>query len=125
VGMSNTRNTPVEVLELECPVRVRRYALRTGSGGVGECGGGDGVIREFEALAETEVSLLTERRRHAPRGVAGGANGATGRNLVNGRRLPAKSQVRLKAGDVLTLETPGGGGYGKAQVPKKKGKRKP
>ena len=115
VGMSNTRNTPVEVLELECPLRVRRYALRTGSGGVGTWGGGEGVIREFEALAETEVSLLTERRRHEPRGVAGGGNGATGANLLNGKRLPAKAQVRLKVGDVLTIETPGGGGQGKAK----------
>ena len=124
VGMSNTRNTPVEVLELECPLRVRRYALRKGSGGVGTWGGGEGVIREFEALAEADVSLLTERRRHAPRGVAGGGNGAAGASLLNGKRLPAKTQVRLKAGDVLTLETPGGGGFGKPPAPKK-GKRKP
>ena len=131
VGMSNTRNTPVEVLEMECPVRVRRYALRKGSGGVGACGGGDGVIREFEALADTEVSLLTERRRHAPLGVAGGAPGAAGRNLVNGRRVSAKAQLRLDAGDVLTIETPGGGGFGNAvernrsRKPSKKGVWKP
>src|SRR5436189_3356976 len=62
VGMSNTRNTPVEVLELECPLRVRAYALRRGSGGVGKWVGGEGVIREFEALAPMELSVLAERR---------------------------------------------------------------
>jgi N-methylhydantoinase B len=115
VGMSNTRNTPIEVLELECPLRVRRYAMRRGSGGVGRWGGGEGVIREFEALAEVEVSLLTERRRHGPRGAAGGGDGAPGRNLLNRRALPSKTQTRLRRGDVLTIETPGGGGFGKAR----------
>src|SRR5947209_6715725 len=81
--MSNTRNTPVEVLELECPLRVRAYALRRGSGGVGKWVGGEGVIREFEALAPMELSVLAERRRHATRGVAGGASGAPGRTLLN------------------------------------------
>ena len=125
VGMSNTRNTPVEVLEMECPLRVRRYAIREGSGGAGAWAGGDGVIREFEALADTDVSLLTERRRHAPLGVAGGAPGAAGRNLVNGRRVPAKAQVRLNAGDVLTIETPGGGGCGKQKAVEGKRRGKP
>ncbi len=113
VGMSNTRNTPIEVLEMECPVRVREYAMRRESGGVGTWGGGDGVIRELEALAPMEASLLTERRRHAPRGVAGGGDGAPGRNLVNEVPVGAKAQVRLAAGDVLRIETPGGGGWGK------------
>jgi N-methylhydantoinase B len=121
VGMSNTRNTPIEVLELECPLRVRRYALRRGSGGEGALRGGEGVIREFEALAAADVSLLTERRRHEPRGVAGGRNGALGRNLVNGRRLAAKAQLRLEAGDVLTIETPGGGGYGNVVKEQRRG----
>ncbi len=125
VGMSNTRNTPIEVLEMECPLRVRRYAIRKGSGGAGAFAGGDGVVREFEALAATEVSLLTERRRHEPRGVAGGANGAAGRNLVNGRRVGAKTQVTLKSGDVLTIETPGGGGYGKVKGVEEKRRGKP
>ncbi len=112
VGMSNTRNTPIEVLEMEYPVRVRAYALRRGSGGVGTWGGGDGVIRELEALAPMEASLLTERRRHAPRGAAGGGDGAPGHNLVNGNPSGAKAQVRLAPGDVLRIETPGGGGWG-------------
>ena len=115
VGMSNTRNTPIEVLELECPLRVRRYALRRGSGGAGEWDGGMGVVREFEALADAEVSLLTDRRRHRPEGVAGGGDGAAGRNLLNGKPLSAKTQFRMHNGDVLTLETPGGGGYGKKE----------
>jgi len=113
VGMSNTRNTPIEVLELEHPVRVRTYALRRGSGGVGQWAGGDGVVREFEALVPMEATLLTERRRHGPRGAAGGSPGAPGANLENGAALPAKATLRLAAGDVLRIETPGGGGWGK------------
>ena len=112
VGMSNTRNTPVEVLELEFPLRVRTYALRSGSGGAGTASGGDGVIREIEALAPAEASLLSERRRHGPRGAAGGGDGAPGRNLLNGTPLAAKAAVSLRAGDVLRIETPGGGGWG-------------
>src|SRR2546421_10678460 len=88
VGMSNTRNTPVEVLEMEYPLRVRAYALRGGSGGVGQWGGGEGVIREFEALAPMELSVLAERRRHAAAGVAGGASGAAGRAPLNGGGPP-------------------------------------
>jgi N-methylhydantoinase B len=113
VGMSNTRNTPIEVLELEHPLRVRTYALRTGSGGVGKWGGGDGVVREFEALEPMEATLLTERRRHGPEGAAGGSPGTPGANLVNGAALAAKVTLRLDAGDVLRIETPGGGGWGK------------
>ena len=113
VGMSNTRNTPVEVLELELPLRVRTYALRGGSGGSGAARGGDGVIREIEALAPAEASLLSERRRHRPRGAAGGGDGAPGRNLLNGAPLAAKAAVALKPGDILRIETPGGGAWGK------------
>jgi N-methylhydantoinase B len=113
VGMSNTRNTPIEVLELEHPLRMRQYALRRGSGGVGTWPGGDGVVRELAALAPMEATLLTERRRHPPRGGAGGGDGACGANLLNGAPLPAKTTVRLTAGDVLRIETPGGGGWGK------------
>jgi len=112
VGMSNTRNTPIEVIELEHPLRVRTYALRRGSGGVGKWAGGDGVVREFEALAPMEATLLTERRRHGPAGAAGGSSGAAAANLVNGAELPAKVTLRLAAGDVLRIETPGGGGWG-------------
>jgi N-methylhydantoinase B len=117
-GMSNTRNTPVEVLELECPVRVRRYALRQGSGGAGSWQGGEGVVREIELLAPADVSLLSERRRHTPRGAAGGRDGSAGRNLLNGALLPAKTNVRLEPGDVLVVETPGGGGWGTPSNPR-------
>jgi len=113
VGMSNTLNTPVEVLETEHPLRVRTYALRRGSGGSGEWQGGDGVVREFEALAPMETTLLTERRRHGPAGSAGGADGEPGANLLNGAPLASKITIRLAAGDVLRIETPGGGGWGK------------
>jgi N-methylhydantoinase B len=116
--MSNTRNTPIEVLELEYPLRVRRYAVRRGSGGAGTWRGGDGVIRELEALADADLSLLTDRRRHGAHGAAGGGSGAPGRNLVNGRPLGAKAQAQLRAGDVLTIETPGGGGWGEPTGPR-------
>jgi N-methylhydantoinase B len=112
VGMSNTLNTPVESLERATPLRIDRYALRDGSGGGGAHRGGEGVVRAYRATAPCTVTLLTERRRHAPRGVKGGDAGAVGRNLLNGEPLPAKCRVALKAGDVVTIETPGGGGYG-------------
>jgi N-methylhydantoinase B len=112
VAMSNTLNTPVEALETEYPLRVRELAIRRGSGGAGERRGGDGIVRELEALAPMDFTLITERRRHAPRGRKGGADGAPGRNLLNGAELPPKASGRLEAGDRLRLETPGGGGYG-------------
>jgi len=114
VGMSNTMNTPIEVLELETPVRVERYALREGSGGAGAQAGGRGVVRELRALEPCSLSLITERRKLAPKGLAGGADGAPGRNAVNGVEVGSKVGIELKAGDVVTIETPGGGGYGKA-----------
>jgi len=86
--------------------------LRRGSGGVGKWGGGDGVVREFEALDEMEATLLTERRRHGARGAEGGSDGKPGANQRNGTPLPAKVTLRLEAGDVLRIETPGGGGWG-------------
>jgi N-methylhydantoinase B len=110
--MSNTLNTPVESLERSTPLRVDRYALRTGSGGAGAHAGGEGVVRAYRATAPCTVTLLTERRRHAPRGVRGGDAGAVGRNLLNGETLPAKCRATLEPGDVVTIETPGGGGYG-------------
>ena len=112
VGMSNTLNTPVESLERSTPLRIEQYALRHGSGGAGAHRGGDGVVRAYRATAPCTVTLLTERRRHAPRGVKGGAPGAQGINLLNGAPLPAKCRVSLRAGDVVTIETPGGGGFG-------------
>jgi N-methylhydantoinase B len=112
VAMSNTLNTPVEALELEFPLRVTRYAVRRGSGGAGAHRGGDGVVRELEALVPMTYSLITERRRHAPPGAGGGAPGARGRNLLNGEELAPKATGELRAGDRLALETPGGGGHG-------------
>jgi N-methylhydantoinase B len=108
--MSNTLNTPIEALELEFPLRVTRYALRRGSGGDGRHRGGDGVVRELEALAPMTYSLLTERRRHAPPGAGGGEPGAPGRNLLDGRELPPKTRGTLEPGQRLRIETPGGGG---------------
>ncbi|MGQ0713613.1 MAG: hydantoinase B/oxoprolinase family protein [Gemmatimonadaceae bacterium] len=112
VGMSNTRNTPIESLEWSLPIRIDEYAVRRGSGGAGTMRGGDGVVRRYRVLQPCTVTLLTERRRLAPRGAMGGADGTPGRNLLNGRELPAKCRAELRAGDVLTIETPGGGGYG-------------
>jgi N-methylhydantoinase B len=112
VAMSNTLNTPVEALELEFPLRVVRYALRRGSGGDGRHRGGDGVIREVEALEEMTYSLLTERRRHAPPGADGGKPGERGRNLLDGEELEPKASGTLHAGSRLRIETPGGGGHG-------------
>jgi N-methylhydantoinase B len=112
VAMSNTLNTPVEALELEFPLRVVEYAVRRESGGHGRFRGGDGVVREVEALTDMSFSLITERRRHAPPGAAGGEDGARGRNLLDGDELPAKAGGTLRAGQRLRLETPGGGGHG-------------
>ena len=112
VAMSNTLNTPVEALELSYPLRVERYELRAKSGGDGAQRGGDGVSRALRVLEDCRVSLLTERRQHAPAGREGGEDGARGRNLLNGEELPAKVSRSLRAGDVLRIETPGGGGHG-------------
>jgi len=115
VGMSNTRNTPVEVVELEHPIRLRAYALRRESGGVGACRGGEGVIREYEALESMEVSLISERRVHAPKGANGGGDGSKGVNSVNGKPVGGRAAVSLSPGDVLRVETPGGGGWGEGR----------
>ena len=112
VAMSNTLNTPVEALELEFPLRAVEYGLRRGSGGSGRHRGGDGVVRELEALAPMRYSLITERRRHGPPGAAGGEPGEPGRNLLNGDELPGKASGELRPGDRLRIETPGGGGHG-------------
>jgi N-methylhydantoinase B len=114
VAMSNTLNTPIEALELEFPLRAVEYSVRRGSGGAGRRVGGDGVVRELEALQPMDYSLITERRRHPPPGAAGGEPGSPGRNLLNGDELPAKAAGSLRAGDRLRIETPGGGGHGEA-----------
>jgi N-methylhydantoinase B len=114
--MTNTLNTPVEVLERHYPLRIRRYARRDGSGGRGAFFGGDGVLREYEFLADAELSVLSERRRHGPWGLNGGAAGAPGRNLLDGEEVGGKCQLSVKAGQVLRIETPGGGGYGQPRA---------
>jgi N-methylhydantoinase B len=111
--MSNTLNTPVEALELEFPLRAVEYAVRRGSGGAGRHRGGDGVIRELEALAPMSYSVIAERRRHRPAGADGGEPGAAGRSLVNGEELEPKASGELQPGDRLRIETPGGGGHGR------------
>lgn len=112
VAMSNTLNTPVEALELEFPLRVVTYALRRGSGGDGAFRGGDGIVRELEALAPMTWSLISERRTHSPPGAGGGAPGARGRNLLDGAPVAAKARGELRPGMRLRIETPGGGGQG-------------
>ncbi|MET0052034.1 MAG: hydantoinase B/oxoprolinase family protein [Candidatus Thiodiazotropha sp.] len=110
--MTNTLNTPIEVIEARYPLRIGRYALRNASGGPGQRPGGSGVIREYEFLAPAQVTLLTERRYHRPWGIAGGESGAAGVNRLNDRELPAKASFEVETGDRLRVETPGGGGWG-------------
>jgi N-methylhydantoinase B len=121
--MTNSLNTPIEVLEYAYPFRAKRYAYRDGSGGEGKFRGGDGLVREIELLADAEMTLLAERRRFKPYGLAGGADGAAGRAFVTRaatgeiETLPGKCSRKLKKGDVLRIETPGGGGWGGATSP--------
>jgi N-methylhydantoinase B/oxoprolinase/acetone carboxylase alpha subunit len=116
--MSNTRNTPVEAIEHDLPIRVTRYHIRRGSGGAGRFRGGDGLVREYEILTDTTVTILSDRRRRPPYGAQAGRPGAVGRNVLirDGREeeLPGKIELRLRPGDALRIETPGGGGYGEA-----------
>ncbi len=112
--MTNTLNTPIESLETHYPLRVRRYQLARESGGRGRHMGGDGIVREFEFLEPAAVTLLTERRRRGPWGLAGGGSGAAGSNFLNGATLPPKAAFDVVPGDVLTVTTPGGGGWGNA-----------
>ncbi len=115
--MTNSLNSPVEVLEQAYPLRVRRYGLRRGSGGEGRWRGGDGIVKEIELLGDAQVGLLCDRRETAPYGLAGGKPGAKGKNelVVRGksRRLAAKCSFYAKAGDVVRVESPGGGGWGR------------
>lgn len=116
--MTNSLNTPVEALEYAYPFRVRRYSYRTGSGGAGQYRGGDGIVREIELLDPAKVTLLTDRRVFAPYGLAGGEPGALGRSLLirdgDETVLAGKCSIDAKAGDVIRIETPGGGGWGQA-----------
>ena len=126
--MTNSLNTPVEALEYAYPFRVRRYSYRQGSGGAGKFHGGDGLIREIEVMADAQVTLLSDRRKFRPYGLAGGEAGATGKavhyfadrnvrakhvSVDKGREIPAKASLQAKKGDVIRIETPGGGGWGK------------
>ena len=118
-GMTNTKNTPIEALERAFPLRVLRYRLRRGSGGAGRAPGGEGIERDLQVLEDVTVSLITERRVSRPKGLAGGGDGAAGENWLlpagdeaRAERLPDKCTIRLRAGDVLRMLTPGGGGWG-------------
>ncbi|HZD10606.1 MAG TPA: hydantoinase B/oxoprolinase family protein, partial [Candidatus Binatia bacterium] len=117
--MSNTRNTPVEALESTFPLRVEKYALRTGSGGCGRHAGGDGLVRRIRFLAPVSVTITSERRQRRPYGLCGGDPGKAGRNAVthvDGREtvVGGKVSLQVEAGDVVTIETPGGGAWGEA-----------
>jgi N-methylhydantoinase B/oxoprolinase/acetone carboxylase alpha subunit len=125
--MTNSLNTPVEALENHLPIRIGRYSLRKGSGGSGRRRGGDGIIREYEFLVSCRLTIISERRRFAPYGLLGGSPGSRGRNwlISRGRRrlLGSKVNISVRPGDILRLETPGGGGYGDKRRPGPKKKR--
>jgi N-methylhydantoinase B len=111
--MTNTLNTPIESLEMTFPLRINRYQIRTGSGGEGAFKGGAGIVREFEFLQPADATLLTERRSHAPWGLQGAGSGKRGRNLLNQKVIKAKQNFSVEPGDILIIETAGGGGWGK------------
>ena len=114
--MTNSWNTPVEAFEHQYPLRIRSYRIRSGSGGKGRHRGGDGIIREFEFLTPAQVTILADRRARGPYGLFGGSAGAPGKNLLfrkkNITAMPGKTRFEVRAGDVLRIESPGGGGYG-------------
>ncbi|HVY91562.1 MAG TPA: hydantoinase B/oxoprolinase family protein, partial [Bryobacteraceae bacterium] len=110
--MTNSWNTPIEAFEHDYPLRVESYRIRSGSGGAGAHRGGDGIVRELRFLEETDVTILSDRRARGPWGLKGGAAGKPGVNELNGRRLAAKTRITAKAGSVLRISTPGGGGFG-------------
>jgi N-methylhydantoinase B len=115
--MTNSLNTPAEALEYAYPLRVRQYSLRPGSGGNGKHRGGDGIVREIEALTDCEITLLSDRRQFGPWGLAGGSDGARGTASVirvdgSVDAMPGKFSTRLRKGERIRIETPGGGGWG-------------
>jgi N-methylhydantoinase B len=115
--MTNSLNTPAEAIEYAYPLRVRRYSLRSGSGGGGQFRGGDGIVREIEVLTDCEVTLLADRRSRGPWGLAGGEDGAPGKAVVTRQdgsveTMPGKFSTRLRKGERIRIETPGGGGWG-------------
>ena len=113
--MTNTLNTPIEVLEMSTPLQLMEYAVYRGTGGVGKYAGGAGIVRSFKFLEKTTVTLLTERRSRSPWGIDGGGCGRPGRNILDGELLPAKCSLTVMAGQILSIETPGGGGAGVSQ----------
>jgi N-methylhydantoinase B len=120
--MTNSLNTPVEVFEQVYPVRLRKYAIRRGSGGRGQHRGGDGIVREIELLAATQVGLLCDRRKRGPYGLSGGQPGKPGKNTIERhgqqQQLPGKCSLYAETGTILVIETPGGGGWGKSKIRK-------
>ena len=117
--MTNSLNTPAEALEYAYPLRVWEYSLRSGSGGDGKFRGGDGIVRDIEVLTDCEVTLLADRRSRGPWGLAGGGNGAPGKALITRHdgsveTMPGKFSTRLRRGERIRIETPGGGGWGGA-----------
>ena len=119
--MTNSLNTPAEALEYAYPVRLRRYSLRPGSGGRGAHTGGDGIVREIEVLTDAQVTLLADRRSRGPYGLAGGSAGAPGRTVIirqdgSEEELGSKSSARMRSGERIRVETPGGGGWGKSKT---------
>jgi N-methylhydantoinase B len=117
--MTNSLNTPAEALEYAYPLRVTRYGLRNASGGTGKFRGGDGIVREVELLADSDVTLLADRRTRGPYGLNGADDGSRGRTVIvraNGTEeaIGGKTSLRLKKGDRVRVESPGGGGWGKA-----------
>jgi N-methylhydantoinase B len=116
--MTNSLNTPAEALEYAYPLRVRQYSLRRNSGGAGKYRGGDGIVREIEVLNDAEVTLLADRRKKGPWGLNGGTEGTVGKAAIvrqdcSVRELPGKFNVRLRKGERIRIETPGGGGWGR------------
>jgi N-methylhydantoinase B len=115
--MTNTLNTPVEAIEHDYPFRIKRYHIRSQSGGTGEFRGGHGIIRNFEFLDTASVSILSDRRKFTPYGLRSGKKGQAGKNILfsKGKKhnLPSKTTVNVKKGDIISICTPGGGGYGR------------
>jgi N-methylhydantoinase B len=115
--MTNSWNTPIEAFEHQYPLRIESYRIRKGSGGAGKHRGGDAIVREFRFLADAEVTILSDRRERGPYGLAGGSAGRPGKNtlLRGGRVIPLKAKTRfdIRAGEILRIESPGGGGWGK------------
>jgi N-methylhydantoinase B len=114
--MTNTLNTPIESLEMKYPLRVTRYQVRQDSAGAGCHHGGEGLIREYQFLAPAQVTILSERRRHQPWGLLDGESAAVAENMLNGSPLAAKQSFKVSHGDILSISTAGGGGYGRRKA---------